>query len=117
MIKTGEDLLFYKKKYGFTYEDIAQLVGYRHWTTVQTHVKKKKGLINERAQIAYTILFEKIELNRGLLTFIKQRKLGALANVREGISLGRLPKGIEPRQLPSYDTVVSLLDEISGYLT
>jgi len=111
----GSDVKAYRKQWGLTAIKLCKLVGYRSRSTLQAHERERYPL-PERARKAYTLLFQSFENKHEIAKIIRETNIHMIEEIREGVAVGRLPKGIQAGALPSYKKVLELIRKLDGFI-
>ncbi|MEK8022027.1 MAG: hypothetical protein VSS75_034555 [Candidatus Parabeggiatoa sp.] len=83
---------------------MCKLVGYRSRTTLLCHESERYPL-PERAIKTYILLFQSFEDKHEIAKIIRDTNVHIIKEIREGVAMGRLPKGVQADVLPSYKKV------------
>jgi len=90
-------------------------MGYRSRITLQAHERERYPL-PERARKTYTLLFQSFEDKREIAKIIRETNVHMIEEIREGVAMGRLPKGVQVDVLPSYKKVLELIRKLDGLI-
>jgi hypothetical protein len=115
IINRGSDVKTYRKQWGLTTIKLCKLMGYRSRITLQAHERERYPL-PERARKAYTLLFQSLEDKHEIAKIIRDTNVHMIEELRKGVEVGRLPKGIQAGALPSYKKVLELIRKLDGFI-
>ncbi len=114
-IRDGSDVKAYRKQWGLTTIKLCKLMGYRSRITLQAHESERYPL-PERAKKAYTLLFQSLEDKHEIAKIIRETNADMIEEIREGVAMGRLPKGVQVDVLPCYTKISKLIRELDGLI-
>jgi len=104
----GSDVKAYRKQWGLTAIKLCKLVGYRSRSTLQAHERERYPL-PERARKVYTLLFQSFEDKHEIAKIIRDTNVHMIEYLREGVEVGRLPKGMPIDALPCNEKLLELM--------